>query len=169
MSLIASFEWSFIWENRGVFLDGLWETLKVSAMGVVGALGVGVVRGAARAHRVPFVSQLAAVYVEVIRNTPILVQVFFVYFGLSEPPFNIRLPAFTAAWLMLVIWGGAFSTENFRAGFEAVPYRYREAGRVLGFGALLTLLKRHLPVGSRNAPHASVNSSLSQLKITPNA
>ena len=164
MSLIASFEWAFIWENRGVFLDGLWETLKVSAIGVVGAFGVGVVLGAARAHRVPVVSQLAAVYVEVIRNTPILVQVFFVYFGLSEPPFNIRLPAFTAAWLMLVIWGGAFSTENFRAGFEAVPYRYREAGLALGFGRVMTFLNVTLPIGGRIALPSSINTSVSVLK-----
>src|SRR5213592_4340323 len=116
MSLIASFEWSFIWENRGVFLDGLWETLKVSAIGVVGAFGVGVVLGAARAHRVPVVSQLAAVYVEVIRNTPILVQVFFIAFRLPELPYHpIRLDAFTTAWLSVTIWGGAFNTENFRA------------------------------------------------------
>jgi His/Glu/Gln/Arg/opine family amino acid ABC transporter permease subunit len=164
MSLIASFEWSFIWENRGVFLDGLWETLKVSAIGVVGAFGVGVALGAARAHRVPVVSQLAAVYVEVIRNTPLLVQVFFVYFGLSEPPFNIRLPAFTAAWLTLVIWGGAFNTENFRAGFEAVPYRYREAGRALGFGRLMAFLNVTLPIGGRIALPSSINTSISVLK-----
>jgi len=164
MSLIASFEWSFIWENRGVFLDGLWETLKVSAIGVVGAFGVGVVLGAARAHRVPVVSQLAAVYVEVIRNTPILVQVFFVYFGLSEPPFNIRLTAFTAGWLTLAIWGGAFNTENFRAGFEAVPYRYREAGRALGFGRLTTFLNVTLPIGGRIALPSSINTSISVLK-----
>ena len=164
MSLIASFEWSFIWENRGVFLDGLWETLKVSAIGVVGAFGVGVALGAARAHRVPVVSQLAAVYVEVIRNTPLLVQVFFVYFGLSEPPFNIRLPAFTAAWLTLVLWGGAFNTENFRAGFEAVPFRYREAGRALGFGSLMTFLNVTLPIGGRIALPSSINSSISVLK-----
>ena len=164
MSLIASFEWSFIWENRGVFLDGLWETLKVSAIGVVGAFGVGVALGAARAHRVPVVSQLAAVYVEVIRNTPILVQVFFVYFGLSEPPFNIRLTAFTAAWVTLVIWGGAFNTENFRAGFEAVPYRYREAGLALGFGRIKTFLNVTLPIGGRIALPSSINTSISVLK-----
>jgi len=164
MSLIASFEWSFIWENRGVFLDGLWETLKVSAIGVVGAFGVGVVLGAARAHRVPVVSQLAAVYVEVIRNTPILVQVFFVYFGLSEPPFNIRLPAFTAAWLMLVIWGGAFSTENFRAGFTAVSHNQREAAFALGFRPLAAFLNVTLPIGGRIALPSSINTSISVLK-----
>src|SRR5204863_372631 len=82
MSVIASFEWSFIWDNRDVFLHGLWVTLKVSLISIAGAFVVGLVLGAARAHRIPVVSQLAAVYVELIRNTPLLVQVFFVYLAL---------------------------------------------------------------------------------------
>src|SRR5205809_8124792 len=99
-NLLASFEWSFSWENRDEYLRGLWKTLEVSLIAIAGAFAVGVVLGAARAHRIPVLSQLAAVYVEVIRNTPILVQVCFVYFGLSEPPFNIRLTALQAGWLV---------------------------------------------------------------------
>jgi polar amino acid transport system permease protein len=164
MSIIASFEWSFIWDNRDEFLHGLWITLKVSLIAIGGAFAVGVVLGAARAHRIPVVSQLAAFYVEVIRNTPILVQVFFVYFGLSEPPFNIRLTAFTAGWLTLVIWGGAFNIENFRAGFEAVPARYREAGLALGFSRVKTFLNVTLPIGGRIALPSSINTYVSVLK-----
>jgi His/Glu/Gln/Arg/opine family amino acid ABC transporter permease subunit len=164
MTLLASFDWSFIWENRDEFLHGLWKTLQVSLIAIGGSFVVGLVLGAARAHRVPVVSQLAAVYVEVIRNTPILVQVFFVYFGLSEPPFSIRLTAFTAAWLTLVVWGGAFNTENFRAGFEAVPYRYREAGLALGLGRIKTFLNVTLPIGGRIALPSSINTYVSVLK-----
>jgi polar amino acid transport system permease protein len=164
MTLLASFDWSFIWENRGEFLAGLWKTLEVSLIAIGGAFVVGLVLGAARAHRVPVVSQLAALYVEVIRNTPILVQVFFVYFGLSEPPFELRLTSFTAAWLTLVVWGGAFNTENFRAGFEAVPYRYREAGLALGFSRVKTFLNVTLPIGGRIAIPSSINTYVSVLK-----
>src|SRR5437667_12398921 len=124
MRLLASFEWSFIWENRGVFLDGLWKTLQVSLIGIAGALGLGIVLGAARAHRIPVVSQLAAVYVEVIRNTPILAQIFLLYFGLPVLSHHLTFTPFRTAWLAVTIWGGAFNTENFRAGFEAVPHRY---------------------------------------------
>ena len=77
-------------------------------------------------------NQLAAVYVEVIRNTPILVQIFFLFYGLPRCSASDLAP-FTTAWLAVTIWGGAFNTENFRAGFEAVPARYREAGLALGF------------------------------------
>ena len=164
MALLASFDWSFIWENRSVFLDGLWMTLKVSLIAIAGSVAVGIVLGAARAYRIPVVSQLAAVYVEVIRNTPLLVQVFFAYFGLGQPPFEIRLTAFTAACVTLIAWGGAFNTENFRAGFEAVAYRYREAALALGFGRLATFLNVTLPIGGRIALPSSINTCVSVLK-----
>ena len=109
---------SFVRDNFDELLDGFLNTLKVSALAIVGAFVIGLVLGAARAHRIPVVSQLTAVYVEVIRNTPILVQIFIVFFGL--PQLGIRLDAFTVAWVSVMIWGGAFNSENFRAGFEAV-------------------------------------------------
>jgi polar amino acid transport system permease protein len=143
------------------------NTLKVAAIGIVGSAVIGVVLGAARAHRIPVISQLAAVYVEVIRNTPILVQIFFIAFGLPELPYHpIRLDAFTIAWLSVTIWGGAFNTENFRAGFEAVPARFREAARALGFGRLGTFLNVTLPIGGRIALPSSINTYISVLKNT---
>ncbi|MFN2467527.1 MAG: amino acid ABC transporter permease [Gaiellaceae bacterium] len=166
MTPLAAIDWSFqvIRDNRTEFLDGLMKTFEVSAIAIAGALAIGVILGAARAHRIPVVSQVAAVYVEVIRNTPILVQVFFLFFGL--PQFDIRLEPFTTAWLALVIWGGAFNTENFRAGFEAVPYRYREAGLALGFTPLRAFFNVTLPLGGRIALPSSINTYVSVLKNT---
>ena len=156
--------WAFVSENWRELLDGFENTLKVSAVAVVGATVVGLLLGAARAHRVPVVSQLAAVYVEVIRNTPILVQIFMVYFAL--PQLGIRLDAFTAAWVAVTIWGGAFNTENFRAGFEAVPMRYREAGLALGFRPFATFVNVTLPIGGRIALPSSINTYISVVKNT---
>src|SRR2546422_5424820 len=171
MQLLASFDWSFIWENRGEFESGLRKTLEVSLLAIAGAFLVGLFLGAARAHRVPVVSWLAAIYVEVIRNTPILVQAFFIFFGLPQITsifghfhFHILLSPFTAAWLTLVIWGGAFNTENFRAGFEAVPQRYREAALALGFTRLKTFFNITLPIGGRIALPSSINTYVSVLK-----
>jgi His/Glu/Gln/Arg/opine family amino acid ABC transporter permease subunit len=155
---------SFVSENADELATALVNTLKVSAIAIVGALLIGAILGAARAHRVPVVSQLAAVYVEVIRNTPILVQMFFIFFGLPE--FGVRFDTFTVAWLAVMVWGGAFNTENFRAGFEAVPYRYREAGLALGFGRIRTFLNVTLPIGGRIALPASINTYISVLKNT---
>ena len=167
MSLLASIDWDFVREHLPAFWQGLKNTLKVAAIGIAGSFAVGLVLGAARAHRVPVISQLAAIYVEVIRNTPILVQIFFIAFGLPELPYHpIRLEAFTTAWLSVMVWGGAFNTENFRAGFEAVPGRYREAARALGFGRVATFVNVTLPIGGRIALPSSINTYISVLKNT---
>jgi len=163
-ALAVAFDWSYLSENADELLAGLRRTLQVSAIAIVGAFFIGLVLGAARAHRVPVVSQLAAVYVEVIRNTPILVQIFMLFFAL--PPLGITLEAFTVAWLAVMIWGGAFNTENFRAGFEAVPVRYREAGLALGFGRISTFFNVTLPIGGRIALPSSINTYISVVKNT---
>jgi polar amino acid transport system permease protein len=156
---------SFVSENWEPLLRGLVRTLQVSAIAIFGALVIGVVFGAARAHRIPVLSQLAAVYVEAIRNTPILVQIFFLYFGLGQFE-STRLDVFTVAWLSVMVWGGAYNTENFRAGFEAVPFNYREAGLALGFTRLRTFLNVTLPIGGRIALPSSINTYIAVLKNT---
>src|SRR5438093_12330105 len=167
MTLLASFDWRFIWKHIPDFWDGLKQTLKVAGIGIAGSLAIGTTLGAARAHRIPVVSWLAAIYVEVIRNTPILVQIFFIAGGLPHLPGHpIRLEPFTIAWLSVMIWGGAFNTENFRAGFEAVPWRYREAGLALGFSRLATFFNVTLPIGARIALPSSINTYVSVLKNT---
>ena len=160
--LALEFDWSVLLDYREEWLEGLKNTLEVSAIAIAASFVIGLVLGAARAFRIPVVSQLAAVYVEVVRNTPLLVQVFFIYFGL--PQLDIRLDSFDAAWIALTIWGGAFNTENFRAGFEAVPFRYREAGFALGFGRLPTFFNVTLPIGGRIALPSSINTYVSVLK-----
>ena len=162
--LAVAWDWSFFTENVDELLAGVQRTLQASAIGIAGALVIGLILGAARAARVPVASQLAGIYVEAIRNTPILVQIFMLYFAL--PQVGIRLDAFTVAWLAVMIWGGAFNTENFRAGFEAVPVRYREAGLALGFGRLSTFLNITLPIGGRIALPSSINTYISVVKNT---
>jgi His/Glu/Gln/Arg/opine family amino acid ABC transporter permease subunit len=164
MTTLAAIDWQFIWDHRSEFLDGLVNTLKVSAIAIAGAFCIGLVLGAARAFRLPVLSQLAAAYVELIRNTPFLVQIFLIFFGL--PQFGIRLTPFTAAWLSVMVWGGAFNIENFRAGFLAVPWRYREGALALGFSPLRTFLNVTLPIGGRIAIPSSINTYVSILKNT---
>jgi polar amino acid transport system permease protein len=163
--VLATYDlWAFVSENHAELLDGFLNTLKVSAFAIVGAFVIGAVLGAARAHRMPVVSQFTAVYVEVIRNTPLLIQIFMIFYAL--PQFGILLNQFTVAWLSVMIWGGAFNSENFRAGFEAVPHRYREAGYALGFGRRATFLNVTLPIGGRLALPASINTYISVIKNT---
>jgi polar amino acid transport system permease protein len=176
--LLAAFDWSAIWDNRAALAEGLWRTIQVSVIGIFLATVVGVVLGAVRAHRIPVLSQLAGVYVEVVRNTPILVQIVFLFYAL--PTIHalhlfvvdihvgnaLRFSSYETAWLAVAIWGGAFNTENFRAGFEAVPFRYREAGLALGFSRLATFFRVTLPIGGRIALPSTINTHISVLKNT---
>ena len=155
---------AYLSEHWEFLLRGFARTIYVSAIAIFGAFVIGLLLGAARAHRIPVLSQLAAVYVEVIRNTPILVQIFFLYFAL--PQAGVRLNAFTTAWVAVTIWGGAFNTENFRAGFEAVPDRLREAGSALGFRPVANFLNVTLPIGGRIALPSSINTYISVVKNT---
>jgi His/Glu/Gln/Arg/opine family amino acid ABC transporter permease subunit len=166
MTLLASFDWATIWDNRGVLAEGLWRTIQVSAIGIAGATAIGVVMGAVRAHRIPVLTQLAAAYVEVVRNTPILAQIFLLFFGLPLLSPHLRFTEFTTAALAVTIWGGAFNTENFRAGFEAVPYRYREAGLALGFSRPATFFRVTLPIGGRISLPSTINTYVSVVKNT---
>jgi His/Glu/Gln/Arg/opine family amino acid ABC transporter permease subunit len=163
--LVATYDlWKFVSENRQELFDGFLNTLKVSAFAIAGSFAIGIVLGAARAHRIPVVSQLTAVYVEVIRNTPILVQIFMIFYGL--PQFGIVFDQFTVAWLSVTLWGGAFNSENFRAGFSAVSERHREAAYALGFGPLATFVNVTLPIGGRIALPSSINTYISVIKNT---
>ena len=166
MDVVAAFDWQYIWDHRGPLFDGLKVTLKLAAIGIAGAFIVGLLLGAARAYRIPVISQLAGLYVELIRNTPILVQIFLIAYGLPKLSKTFQFEFFTVAWVALVIWGGAFNTENFRAGFEAVPARYREAAYALGFGRIKTFLNVSLPIGGRIALPSSINTYVSVFKNT---
>jgi His/Glu/Gln/Arg/opine family amino acid ABC transporter permease subunit len=163
--VFAAFEWSFIWDNRTQIWDGFKNTMKVSAIGIAGSLAIGLVLGALRAHRIPVFTQLGWIYVEVIRNTPILVQIFLLHWAIL-PEFGYRGDPFLTACAAIIVWGGAFNTENFRAGFEAVPARLREAGYALGFTPLKTFLNVTLPIGGRIALPSSINTYISVLKNT---
>ena len=162
--MLLAFDWSFISDNWHALLWGLIRTLEISAIAIAGAVVIGVLGGAARAYRVPVVSQVAGVYVEVIRCTPILLQIYFLFFALPET--GVTLDAFTVAWLAVMLWGGAYNIENFRAGFLAVPQNYREAALALGFGRTGTFLNVTLPIGGRISLPSSINTYISVVKNT---
>lgn len=166
MTVLAEFDWSYIWEHREQLLEALRVTLEVAAIGIAGAFLIGLTLGAARAHRIPVISQLAGVYVEIIRNTPILAQIFLLFYGLPELSVRFRWTPFTVACVAVMIWGGAFNTENYRAGFEAVPKRYREASLALGFSPIRTFLNITLPIGFRISLPSSINTYISVFKNT---
>jgi len=119
------------------FLNGLWLTASLSALAFAFAFVLGVAGALARRSRIAPLRWAGATYVEVIRNTPVLLQLFMIYFALPE--FGIRLGAFEAGAAALAINAGAYLTEIIRAGLQAVPRGQLEAARSLGLGGGDTL------------------------------
>jgi polar amino acid transport system permease protein len=113
-----------------VFLKGAWLTLKMTALAIVIGVTVGTLVAFARRSHLPVLPRLCRAYVEAVRNTPFLVQIFMLYFGLAS--LGIRMPTFTAAVLAMVINIGAYSAEIIRAGLESIPRGQIEAAECLG-------------------------------------
>lgn len=111
-------------------LDGLLTTIILSVATMIGGLIIGIAAAAARVYGGPLLRSCAAAYVEIIRNTPLLVQLFLIFFGL--PALGLRLEAIPAAIIALVINLGAYTTEIVRAGLESIPRAQVEAGESLG-------------------------------------
>jgi polar amino acid transport system permease protein len=106
-------------------------------------VGLGILGAALRSGRPSVLSRLWGVYVELIRNTPFVVQLFFIVFGL--PNLGVKLTAGEAALLAMLINLGAYSTEIIRAGIQVTPRGQWEAGRVLGLSRTQTFVRVVLP------------------------
>ncbi len=123
-------DWSFIAEHVPDYLSGAFVTLRFGLYGVLLSLAVGLLCCLARFFRIPAARQAAHVYVELSRNTPLLVQLFFLYAGL--PRVGVKLSAEACAVIGLTFLGGGYMAEAFRSGLDAVEKSQREAGECLG-------------------------------------
>lgn len=124
------FQFNVIWQNWELFLQGVWLTIQITSIATALGLVIGMIMAGLQLVKNPILSSIIQAYIEIIRNTPFLVQLFFVYFGL--PSLNIMIPAYQAALIALTINIGAYATEIVRAGVEAISKGQIEAGRALG-------------------------------------
>jgi His/Glu/Gln/Arg/opine family amino acid ABC transporter permease subunit len=124
------FDWSIVARYGGSFVDGAVTTLVVSVTATLIGLGIGMLTALARLSPWALLRGAARVYVEVIRGTPLLVQLFFLYAAL--PLYGIRLSAVASGIAALSLYTGAFAAEIFRAGITAVQRGHVEAARSLG-------------------------------------
>lgn len=137
------FDFTAIVENAGLLLHGAGLTLLLAAIAAVVGMVLSIGGAATRLWGAEWAKGLVATYVELIRNTPFIVQLFFIFFGL--PSLGIRLPAVVAAALAMTINLTAYSIEILRAGIEAVPPGQREAGFALGISPVATFVYVVLP------------------------
>lgn len=122
-------DWSVIQDSVPLFAKALWTTLWLSAIGIALAALIGLGCALVRYFDVPVLSRVAAAYEELFRNTPLLIQLFFLYYAL--PTLGIKLSAETCAILGLGLLGGAYMAGAFRGGFGGVPRIQTESARAL--------------------------------------
>lgn len=148
-------DWTYALQDWSTYVSAAWLTLRLSLAAFAIACALGLLGAPARRSRFALLRAPAAVYVEVIRNTPVLLQMFVAYFAL--PSAGLRLSPVQAGVLALGVNVGAYLTEIFRAGIQSVPAGQREAARVLAISPFGTFVHIVLPQALRNVYPAVVN------------
>ena len=118
-------------------------TLCIACIGIVLSILIGILASAVLYYRIPFLKRLVSVYVELSRNTPLLVQLFFLYFGL--PKMGIRWSSEVCGIVGLSFLGGAYMTESFRAALSTVEKGQLESAKSLGLNPIQILRYVLLP------------------------
>ena len=158
-------DFTVIPRNLPYLLGGLGVTLETSLLVILGGttfgLGLGILRMGGRGA----VRVLAAGYIEIIRGTPLLVVLFFVYFGLP-PVIGYRLSAYEAAVIGFILFIGAYIAEDYRSGVAAVPQQQREGGLALGLTPRQVLRHVVLPQAVRQMIPALFNQFIRLVKFT---
>ncbi len=124
--MLETFNFRVIWEYMPLYLECFQATLWLSAVSLLGAILVGIIACAMRLSQSKTISRIAGIYIESIRSTPLLAQLYFFYFGL--PSLGLMLPEWVTGVLALTLNSGAYYAEIIRAGIQAIPYGQIEAG-----------------------------------------
>ena len=128
-----TFQFGAVFAAFDELLNGAWLTVRLTTLSVLCGLAIAVVCAYARMNGPVWAKRVVKLYVEFIRNTPLLVQLFFVFFAL--PLAGLKLSPNQAALLTMATNLGAYASEILRAGVEAVPREQIEAGQALGLRA----------------------------------
>jgi len=158
-----AWNWEFVITSGPVIvLQGVGITILLSIASIIGATVMAILGALGRLSANAVVYAIASFYVSLIRGTPLLVQLYLIYFAL--PQLNIILPAIPAGILALSLNYGAYMTEIFRAGIQAVPRGQREAAGALGMREGLIMRRIVLPQAVRIVTPAIGNEFIAMLK-----
>lgn len=169
----GSFDWSIVISGQYVewLLAGLYTTLKLAGISIALALALGLVIAVLRLSPLPPLRALALGYLEFIRNTPLLVQIFFWYFGAyqvlptaANDWLNRGNVEFGAAVIALTFYTAAFIAEDIRSGIRAIPREQMEAARAAGFTYLGAMRYIILPQAIRHTVPPLINQFLNLTK-----
>ena len=161
--------------DRARFLRGFEMTVELSVITILASIVIGIVGAWLQGSRLVWTRRLMQAYIQVFRNTPPLVQLYFFYFGLSallpmaKTSFGTMAPLIGGfAWvcISLSFFAGAFNVEIFRSGIEAVPRSTREAAEALGYSRLKAYIHIILPLAFRVCLPALNNNLVNLIKTT---
>ena len=147
-----------------ILIPGLSVTIPLTAISFTFAMAIAVAAAMAQFARVPVVTQLCRFYIWIFRGTPLLVQLFVVFYGL--PKVGVRIEPFPAAVIVFSLNEGAYCAETVRAALEAVPAGQLEAGLCAGLSYLQTMRRIVLPQAMRTAFPPLSNSLIAMVKDT---
>lgn len=155
---------AFSIENLSFILEGFYMTLKVAFLSIILSFVLGSIVGTIRYMKVPVLSPVLGVLVELVRNLPLLLIIFFARFAL--PDIGIQLGPVYAAIVALTLFEGAMISEIVRSGLNSIDKGQIEAARSSGLGYLRTLWHIVLPQGLRRMVPPLVSQFISLLKDT---
>ena len=147
-----------------ILLPGLTVTIPLTAIAFTFAMVIAVAAAMVQFARVPVLTQLCRLYIWVFRGTPLLVQLFVVFYGM--PKAGITIDAFPAAVIVFSLNEGAYCAETVRAALESVPAGQLEAGYCAGMSYLQTMRRIILPQAMRTAFPSLSNSLIAMVKDT---
>ena len=156
--------WEFIIKYLPLYQRAAILTVKIGVIGIVFAVLVGLICAAVQYYKIPVARQITAVYIELIRNTPLLVQLFFLYYGF--PKIGVRLSTEVCGAVGLAFLGGSYMAEAFRSGLEAVDDVQKESAFSLGLDSRQILGYVILPQALSTSVPALVANIIFLLKET---
>ncbi|ENU91997.1 hypothetical protein F971_03090 [Acinetobacter vivianii] len=129
-----SLDWQYIHSVLPQFYAATLMTLKISSIGIVLSILLGLICSVISTYQIRILNKVVKIYIEVSRNTPLLIQLFFLYYGL--PKIGIKLDGFTCGVIGLTFLGGSYMAEAFRAGLQSVAQGQIDSARSVGLNAV---------------------------------
>ncbi|MBQ1822125.1 MAG: amino acid ABC transporter permease [Lachnospiraceae bacterium] len=151
-------------EYLPLFTKAMWLTLRIGWMGILLSIVIGLVTALIRHFNVPVLKQITGIYIELFRNTPLLVQLFFMYYGL--PRLGVPISAEACGVLGLALLGGAYMAEVFRSGLESIEPIQSESALSLGMNHAQVMRHIILPQAVSTSVPAFIANIIFLLKET---
>jgi len=156
--------WEIIWKYRGTFINGFLNTLMTAAAGLVLAIIIGIIVGLLSTGESKFLRALARIYVEFFQNTPVILQVCFLYYALTFA--GAKVSVVVVGIISLGIYTGAYMAEVIRAGITSIPIGQFDAAWSQGFDRISTMWFIILPQTIKIILPPMVNQMANLIKNT---